>query len=143
QHVAVLILDLDHFKEVNETFGHQAGDRLLEQVGPRLRSEIRAENMVARLGGDEVAVVLEKTDGAAATLAAARLLGALERPFEVEGQLLDVAVSIGIAIFPDDGDDANTLLRRADIALSLARQPGEPSCVTRPNMKDRVPAGSP
>jgi diguanylate cyclase (GGDEF)-like protein/PAS domain S-box-containing protein len=123
EQVAVLILDLDHFKEVNETFGHQAGDRLLEQVGPRLRSEIRAEDMVARLGGDEFAVLLVKTDATAATLAAARLLGALELPFEVEGQHLDVAVSIGIAISPDDGDDPNTLLRRADIALFVAKQP--------------------
>jgi diguanylate cyclase (GGDEF)-like protein/PAS domain S-box-containing protein len=121
--VAVLILDLDHFKEVNETFGHQAGDRLLEQVGPRLRSEIRPEDMVARLGGDEFAVLLAKTDGAAATLAAARLLQALERPFEVEGQHLDVAGSIGIAMSPEDGDDPNTLLRRADIALFVAKQP--------------------
>jgi diguanylate cyclase (GGDEF)-like protein/PAS domain S-box-containing protein len=123
EHVAVLILDLDHFKEVNETFGHQAGDRLLEQVGPRLRSEIRADDMVARLGGDEFAVLLAKTDGTAATLAAARLLEALERPFEVEGQHLDVAVSIGIAMSPDDGDDPDTLLRRADIALFVAKQP--------------------
>jgi diguanylate cyclase (GGDEF)-like protein len=123
EQVAVLILDLDHFKEVNETFGHQAGDRLLEQVGPRLRSEIRAEDMVARLGGDEFAVLLVKTDATAATLAAARLLGALELPFEVEGQHLDVAVSIGIAMSPDDGDDPNTLLRRADIALFVAKQP--------------------
>ncbi len=123
EQVAVLILDLDHFKEVNETFGHQAGDRLLEQVGPRLRSEIRAEDMVARLGGDEFAVLLTKTDPTAATLAAARLLEALERPFEVQGQHLDVAVSIGIAISPDDGDDPDTLLRRADIALFVAKQP--------------------
>jgi diguanylate cyclase (GGDEF)-like protein/PAS domain S-box-containing protein len=123
EHVAVLILDLDHFKEVNETFGHQAGDRLLEQVGPRLRSEIRDEDMVARLGGDEFAVLLTKTDPTAATLAAARLLEALERPFEVQGQHLDVAVSIGIAISPDDGDDPDTLLRRADIALFVAKQP--------------------
>jgi diguanylate cyclase (GGDEF)-like protein/PAS domain S-box-containing protein len=121
-HVAVLILDLDHFKEVNETFGHQAGDRLLEQVGPRLRSEIRPDDMVARLGGDEFAVLLTKTDATAATLAAARLLEALERPFEVEGQHLDVAVSIGIAMSPDDGDNPNTLLRRADIALFVAKQ---------------------
>ncbi|TMF98866.1 MAG: PAS domain S-box protein, partial [Chloroflexi bacterium] len=68
EQVAVLILDLDHFKEVNETFGHQAGDRLLEQVGPRLRSEIRPEDIVARLGGDEFAVLLAKTDATAATL---------------------------------------------------------------------------
>ncbi len=123
EQVAVLILDLDHFKEVNETFGHQAGDRLLEQVGPRLRSEIRPEDMVARLGGDEFAVLLPKTDATAATLTAARLLGVLERPFEVEGQHLDVAVSIGLAMSPDDGDDPDTLLRRADIALFVAKQP--------------------
>src|SRR5207245_4468832 len=123
EQVAVLILDLDHFKEVNETFGHQAGDRLLEQVGPRLRSEIRPEDMVARLGGDEFAVLLPKTDATAAPLTAARLLEVLERPFEVEGQHLDVAVSIGLAMSPDDGDDPDTLLRRADIALFVAKQP--------------------
>jgi diguanylate cyclase (GGDEF)-like protein/PAS domain S-box-containing protein len=123
EQVAVLILDLDHFKEVNETFGLKAGDRLLEQVGPRLRSEIGAESMVARLSGDEFAVLLTNTDTKEATVKAQCLLEALERPFEVEGQHLDVAISIGIAIFPDDGDDANTLLRRADIALFVAKQP--------------------
>jgi diguanylate cyclase (GGDEF)-like protein/PAS domain S-box-containing protein len=123
EQVAVLILDLDHFKEVNETFGMQAGDRLLEQVGPRLRAEIRAEDMVARLSGDEFAVLMTNTDATAATVKAQCLLEALERPFEVEGQHLDVAISIGISIFPDDGDDANTLLRRADIALFVAKQP--------------------
>jgi diguanylate cyclase (GGDEF)-like protein/PAS domain S-box-containing protein len=123
QQVAVLILDLDHFKEVNETFGLQAGDRLLEQVGPRLRSEIRPEDVVARLSGDEFAVVLTNTDAKAATAKAGCLLEALERPFEVQGQHLDVAISIGIAIFPDDGEDPNTLLRRADIALFVAKQP--------------------
>jgi diguanylate cyclase (GGDEF)-like protein/PAS domain S-box-containing protein len=122
QQVGVLVLDLDHFKEVNETFGLQAGDRLLEQVGPRLRSEIRTRDLVARLGGDEFAVLLPETDGTAATTLAARLLDALQRPFEVQGQHLDVAASIGIAIFPNDGDDPGTLLRHADIALFLAKQ---------------------
>jgi diguanylate cyclase (GGDEF)-like protein/PAS domain S-box-containing protein len=122
QMVAVLILDLDHFKEVNETFGLQAGDRLLEQVGPRLQSEIGAQDMVARLGGDEFAVLLPETDAMAATTVAAQLLDALERPFEVEGQHLDVVASIGIAIFPDDAADADTLLSRADIALFVAKQ---------------------
>src|ERR1700730_822614 len=123
QQDAVFIVELDHCKEVNETFGMQAGDRLLEQVGPRLRSEIRAEDMVARLSGDEFAVLLTDTDAKAAAVKAQCLLEALEPPFEVEGQHLDVAISIGIAIFPDDGDDANTLLRRADIALFVAKQP--------------------
>ena len=122
EQVAVLILDLDHFKEVNETFGLLAGDRLLEQVGPRLHSEIGAEDMVARLSGDEFAVLLTNTDAIAATVKAQGLIEALERPFEVEGQHLDVAMSIGIAIFPDDGDDPDTLLRRADIALFVAKQ---------------------
>jgi len=120
--VGVLMLDLDHFKEVNETFGLQAGDSLLEQVGPRLRAEIRAEDLVARLSGDEFAVLLVNTDATEATARATCLLEALERPFEVEGQQLDVAASIGIAIFPDDGDDAGTLLRHADIALFVAKQ---------------------
>jgi diguanylate cyclase (GGDEF)-like protein/PAS domain S-box-containing protein len=123
QQVAVLLLDLDHFKEVNETFGMQAGDRLLEQVGPRLQSEIGAEGMVARLSGDLFAVLLTNTDPAEASVKAAGLLEAMEQPFEVEGQHLDVAISIGIAIFPEDGDDPNTLLRRADIALFVAKQP--------------------
>ena len=122
EQVAVLILDLDHFKEVNETFGLLAGDRLLEQVGPRLHSEIGAEDTVGRLSGDEFAVLLTNTDAIAATVKAQCLIEALERPFEVEGQHLDVAMSIGIAIFPDDGDDPDTLLRRADIALFVAKQ---------------------
>jgi diguanylate cyclase (GGDEF)-like protein len=122
QQVGVLVLDLDHFKEVNETFGLQAGDRLLEQVGPRLQSEIRAHDLVARFGGDEFAVLLPDTDGTAATTLATRLLDALQRPFEVQGQHLDVAASIGGAIFPKDGDDPDTLLRRGDIALFVAKQ---------------------
>src|ERR1700682_995844 len=122
EEVAVLILDLDHFKEVNETFGLQAGDRLAEQIGPRVQSEIGAEDMVARLSGDEFAVLLRNTDATAATVKAQCLLEALERPFEVEGQHLDVAISIGIAIFPNDGQDAGALLRHADIALFVAKQ---------------------
>jgi diguanylate cyclase (GGDEF)-like protein/PAS domain S-box-containing protein len=122
QQVGVLILDLDHFKEVNETFGLQAGDRLLEQVGPRLQSELGAQDLVARLSGDEFAVLLTNADPMAASIKAACLLKALERPFEVEGQHLELAASIGVAIFPNDGDDVDTLLRHADIALFVAKQ---------------------
>jgi diguanylate cyclase (GGDEF)-like protein/PAS domain S-box-containing protein len=122
EQVGVLILDLDHFKEVNETFGLQAGDRLLEQVGPRLRSELGAEDLVARFSGDEFGVVLTNTDPMAASNKAACLLEALEPPFEVEGQHLELAASIGVAIFPSDGDDVDTLLRHADIALFVAKQ---------------------
>src|SRR6202171_475716 len=122
EQVGVLILDLDHFKEVNETFGLQAGDRLLEQVGPRLQSELGAQDLVARLSGDEFGVVLTNADPTAASIKAACLLEALEGPFEVQGQHLDVAASIGIAVFPNDGDDAGALLRHADIALFVAKQ---------------------
>jgi len=122
QQVGVLILDLDHFKEVNETFGLQAGDRLLEQVGPRLRSELGEKDLVARLSGDEFGVLLTNADPTAASTKAACLLEALERPFEVDGQPLELAASIGVATFPNDGDDVDTLLRHADIALFVAKQ---------------------
>jgi len=120
--VALLIIDLDHFKEVNDTFGHQAGDQLLRQVGERFMAELRETDTVARLGGDEFAIVLLAADAAAAGLVAGKLLAALERPFIVEGQALDVGASIGIAVYPDHADTADSLLRRADIAMYVAKQ---------------------
>jgi diguanylate cyclase (GGDEF)-like protein/PAS domain S-box-containing protein len=120
--VSVLILDLDHFKEVNETFGHQAGDGLLQQVGPRLQQQLKESDMLARLGGDEFAILLPDADRAIATTVAAKLLDALDRPFEIEGQLFDVAASIGVASFPLDGDTVEGLLRRAEIALFVAKR---------------------
>jgi diguanylate cyclase (GGDEF)-like protein len=119
--VALLIIDLDHFKEVNDTFGHQAGDQLLRQVGERFMAELRETDTVARLGGDEFAVVLLAADADAAGVVAAKLLAALERPFVVEGQALDVGASIGIAVYPDHSDGADSMLRRADIAMYVAR----------------------
>ena len=120
--VALLIIDLDHFKEVNDTFGHQAGDQLLRQVGERFMAELRETDTVARLGGDEFAVVLLATDGDGARLVADKLLGALERPFIVEGQALDVGASIGIAVYPDHADNADRMMRRADIAMYVAKR---------------------
>ena len=120
--VALLIIDLDHFKEVNDTFGHQAGDQLLRQVGERFTAELRETDTVARLGGDEFAIVLLAADAAAASLIAAKLLAALERPFVVEGQALDVGASIGIAVYPDHSDTADSMLRRADIAMYVAKR---------------------
>jgi diguanylate cyclase (GGDEF)-like protein len=120
--VALLIIDLDHFKEVNDTFGHQAGDQLLRQVGERFMAELRETDTVARLGGDEFAIVLLAADAAAASLIAAKLLAALERPFVVEGQALDVGASIGIAVYPDHSDTADSMLRRADIAMYVAKR---------------------
>ena len=120
--VALLIIDLDHFKEVNDTFGHQAGDQLLRQVGERFTAELRETDTVARLGGDEFAIVLLAADTDAAGLVAVKLLAALERPFLVEAQALDVGASIGIAVYPDHADTADSMLRRADIAMYVAKR---------------------
>jgi diguanylate cyclase (GGDEF)-like protein/PAS domain S-box-containing protein len=124
---AVLCLDIDRFKEVNETLGHPVGDALLRAVAERLRGCVRGREVVARLGGDEFAVLLPAPvgtpDGAAGL--ASRVVEALAEPFGIEGghQLLAPA-SIGIAVAPADGTDADTLLRRADMALHRAKADG-------------------
>ena len=121
--LALLILDLNRFKEVNDTFGHHLGDILLQQVGPRLIAQLRESDTVARLGGDEFAVVLPTADDeAGATLAARRMLKALEEPFVIEDRRLEVGGSIGIAITPQHGADPATLMRRADIAMYVAKR---------------------
>jgi diguanylate cyclase (GGDEF)-like protein/PAS domain S-box-containing protein len=121
--LALLIMDLNRFKDVNDTFGHHLGDVLLQQVGPRIMSLLRESDTVARLGGDEFAVVLPTADDeAGATLAARRLLKALEEPFEIEDRRLEVGGSIGIAITPQHGTDPATLMRRADIAMYVAKR---------------------
>ncbi|MBI4492245.1 MAG: EAL domain-containing protein [Chloroflexi bacterium] len=123
--LALLVMDLDRFKEVNDTLGHHAGDVVLQQVGQRLQGTLRTSDTVARLGGDEFAVILPTAGNmASATVAASKLLHALEQPFAVEGQSLDVGASIGIALYPEHGQDAETLLRRADIAMYVAKRTG-------------------
>jgi diguanylate cyclase (GGDEF)-like protein/PAS domain S-box-containing protein len=120
--LAVLLMDLDRFKEVNDTLGHSYGDRLLAQVGPRLRPLVRDVDMVARLGGDEFAVLLPDVTVAEAQAAAARLHAALGTPFLVDGLALDVDVSIGVAVCGDGPTDVGTLLRQADIAMYAAKE---------------------
>jgi len=114
--LALLLLDLDHFKEVNDTFGHERGDALLREVADRLRAALRVGDMVARLGGDEFAVLLPGADAAGAAGVAATIRAALDTPLYVEGQALQVGVSVGIALGPAHGADGPTLLRRADVA---------------------------
>jgi diguanylate cyclase (GGDEF)-like protein/PAS domain S-box-containing protein len=122
QPVALLVLDLDRFKEVNDTLGHHAGDRLLQEVGQRLRGALRESDTVARLGGDEFAAVLPDTDAASAAIAAAKLQAALEMPLVLEGRVLSLGASIGIAAYPTHGEDADGLLRCADMAMYTAKR---------------------
>lgn len=119
---ALLFLDLDGFKEINDTFGHYTGDMLLAKVGMRLRSKLRATDTIARLGGDEFAVVLVGLEGKdAATHLGKQLLAALEQPFILDGQKLVVGASIGIVRCPEHGSDPVTLMRRADVAMYAAK----------------------
>jgi diguanylate cyclase len=117
--VALLLIDLDGFKELNDTLGHRAGDLVLEQVGPRLRAALRAGDELARLGGDEFAVVLSDADDAEAV--GRRMRQALEAGLTVDGIDLRIGASIGIALFPEHGEDAETLLQRADVAMYQAK----------------------
>ena len=115
--VALLLIDLDGFKELNDTLGHYAGDEVLRQIGPRLGALLRREDTLARLGGDEFAVALAPGDQASASVAALRLRTTLERSFEVGDITVHVDASVGIAVFPDHARDALGLLQRADVAM--------------------------
>jgi diguanylate cyclase (GGDEF)-like protein len=120
---AVMLIDLDRFKEINDTLGHYAGDQLLRQIGPRMRSVLRDEDLIARLGGDEFAVLVPDIPGEHSALAVAeRLQEALEVQFTIEGLSLDVDASIGIAIHPDHGVTLDDLMRRADVAMYMAKE---------------------
>jgi len=121
---ALLMLDLDKFKEVNDSLGHHTGDLLLVQVGMRLGARLRAEDLLVRLGGDEFAVLLENAGHDEAVDVAAKLRAALTEPFDLEDFAVHSAVSIGIALFPDHGGDLGTLLRKADVAMFKAKASG-------------------
>ncbi|HZT65748.1 MAG TPA: EAL domain-containing protein [Acidimicrobiales bacterium] len=119
---AVLLLDLDRFKEVNDTLGHHNGDLLLQQVGTRLRGALRRGDVVARLGGDEFAVLLPDIQGDTAAVQVAKgIIDLLEQPFAIGDMLVDVGASIGIAVAPRDGSDPVILIQRADVALYTAK----------------------
>jgi len=120
--VGLLLLDLDRFKEVNDTLGHPTGDRLLQTVAYRLTHSVRPGDLVARLGGDEFAVLLPQVrDTSAAREVAARLRGALAEPVRLDGMDFDLEASIGIAIFPHDAPDFALLMQRADVAMYVAK----------------------
>src|SRR5256884_1064208 len=119
--LAFLYVDLDHFKEINDSFGHAAGDDLLKQVGPRLTGSLRSSDLLVRLGGDELGVLLMDTDPTYAATVARRLLASLEEPFVLGAVSVRISASIGIAIAPTDATDTAGLLRCADLAMYRAK----------------------
>jgi diguanylate cyclase (GGDEF)-like protein/PAS domain S-box-containing protein len=121
---AVLCIDLDNFKSVNDTLGHPLGDLLLQQVAERLQRELDPQDTVARLGGDEFAVLHAGPDEAARVLAG-RLLAVIAEPYELDGHMVAIGASIGIALAPEDGDDPDRLLKQADLALYRAKGDGK------------------
>lgn len=120
--VALLIADLDGFKELNDTLGHEAGDLLLKQIGPRMLDALSASDTLARLGGDEFAVLLPRTDADAAVQVVERMQAALEQDFSLRGLTIQIEASVGIASFPEHAQDVETLLQRADVAMYQAKE---------------------
>jgi diguanylate cyclase (GGDEF)-like protein len=123
--LALLFLDLDHFKAINDSLGHDAGDELLQELGRRLRESVRESDIVARLGGDEFVILLpEIKEGAQVQPVADKILTAVGRPFTLAGQEFRVTVSVGGALYPLDGEDEQTLMKNADTAMYYAKERG-------------------
>ncbi len=120
--VAFLILDLDRFKDVNDTLGHHIGDLLLRKIALRLKGSLREDDTIARLGGDEFAILLPETDREEARAFADRVIEELRKPFEVQGLTLQVDTSIGVAMYPQHGREATLLIQRADVAMYVAKK---------------------
>ncbi len=124
-HLAVLFLDLDDFKGVNDSFGHASGDRVLVELAGRIRRTVRAEDTVARLGGDEFIVLLAQVTGAGdAARVAAKVLDAVRAPFRLDGHDVSIGVSVGVSVFPGDGVSPEELVRSADQAMYRAKERG-------------------
>ncbi|MBL0709440.1 MAG: EAL domain-containing protein [Colwellia sp.] len=123
--VALLFIDLDHFKEINDSLGHDTGDKILKETTRRLEKTIRGEDTVARLGGDEFTVIMEDlAQGQDASFLAQKILHTLAKPINIEGNVLYVSSSIGISLYPDDGDSSANLLKYADSAMYKAKYEG-------------------
>jgi diguanylate cyclase (GGDEF)-like protein/PAS domain S-box-containing protein len=131
--LVLLIMDMDRFKDVNDTLGHHIGDLLLQQVALRLATTLRQSDTVARLGGDEFAVLpAAGTDLHGGSQAAKKILHTLEQPFLIDGRNIDVGASIGIAVCPEHGEEADTLMRHADVAMYVAKRTKRGSAVYTP-----------
>jgi diguanylate cyclase (GGDEF)-like protein/PAS domain S-box-containing protein len=127
--MALLYLDLDRFKPINDQYGHAFGDKVLIEAARRMSACVRDSDTLSRRGGDEFVALLESDDPKqAAALVGKKLIAAVAEPMSIDGHVIDIGVSIGIAIYPDDGDDADALLEAADLALYAAKQHGRGDC---------------
>lgn len=124
-HFAVLFLDLDRFKYINDSLGHMVGDKMLQVVAKRLKSSVRETDTISRLGGDEFIILLRETNEDGAAHVAEKMLKAVAEPFEVEGVTVATQGSIGISLYPNDGKDVNTLIKNADAAMYHAKDHGK------------------
>jgi diguanylate cyclase (GGDEF)-like protein len=122
----MLFLDLDHFKVINDTLGHDAGDELLCEVARRLQTCLRESDLVARISGDEFVVVLpEVEDRVLVETVAGKIIDIVAQPYNIAGRQCKVTASIGISIYPDDGEDEETLTKHADTAMYQAKEAGK------------------
>jgi len=123
--LAILFVDLDRFKPINDSLGHEIGDKLLKIVAERMQSTVRETDTVSRVGGDEFVVLLSQIHAVAgAARVAENIIAALSQPYHVEGHELLLTASVGISIYPDSGKDASSLLRSADAAMYSAKGNG-------------------
>ena len=123
--VAVLFMDLDHFKLVNDTYGHSVGDQLLQAVASRLRRQVRAEDTLCRISGDEFMLILEHLrDSTNVASTCDHVLAALAEPYQIDGRMVQTSLSVGVAVYPGDGESVADLLRKADTAMFEAKQAG-------------------
>ncbi len=137
--LSVLIIDLDGFKEINDTMGHMMGDAVLREIGKRLQHGLRDSDTVARLGGDEFAIMLPGVGQAGAELAGRKLLAAIQEPLTIEGLNLDVHGSCGIALSPEHGTEAEVLVQRADVAMYVAKDDRSGCVVYAPELDRHSP----
>jgi len=135
--LAVMMVDIDRFKEVNDSHGHACGDSILSEVGTRLAGELGLEGFVARLGGDEFAILLPGADGERALRLGRRLAATFDAAFTHDGQLVDVEASFGIAVYPGQGQDIETLTRRSDLAMYEAKRTSKSVVLFRPDQERR------
>lgn len=137
--LAILVVDLDRFKDLNDTLGHNVGDQLLKEVGIRFQNKLRNADTIGRLGGDEFAVLLPKAGVETATLVAEHLLQSLQFPVELESGSYVVSASIGIALYPEHGVDMQSLLRRADVAMYVAKRAKQDWFLYDPRQDEHTP----